>query len=96
MPVPGADHAVIEPLKLRDYFLSPAHPVGRFKAAFFASLGYTQETWGALSADLQQHALAGDAQSAEQRTTRAVARDGFGAGGAAEPPGRSTGNGSEE
>lgn len=60
MGVPGADHAVIEPRKLRDYLLSPAHPVGRFKAAFFASLGYTQEAWGTLSADLRRHALEGE------------------------------------
>ena len=61
MPVPGADRAVVEPRKLRDYLLSPAHPVGRFKATFFASLAYTQDTWGVLSADLRDQAASGEA-----------------------------------
>jgi hypothetical protein len=37
--LPGGERAIIDPEKLRDYVLSRAHPVGRFKAAFFASLG---------------------------------------------------------
>lgn len=65
MALPGADRAVVEPRKLRDYLLSPAHLVGRFKAAFFTSLGYTADTWGLLSADLRSHAAAGDAQPVE-------------------------------
>jgi Domain of unknown function (DUF6883) len=31
--------------KLRDYLLSRLHPVGRFKAPFFASLGYGADNW---------------------------------------------------
>lgn len=65
MPVPGVDRAVVEPRKVRDYLLSPAHPVGRFKAAFFVSLGYTPETWSVLSADLREHAASGEAHLAE-------------------------------
>lgn len=60
MALPHADEAVVEPRKLRDYLLSHAHPVGRFKAAFFASAGYSQDGWGTLSADLQAHAVTGD------------------------------------
>ncbi len=41
MRMPGAERAVIDSAKIRDYLLSPSHPVGRFKAVFFASLGYT-------------------------------------------------------
>jgi len=48
----NAERAVIEPAKIRDYLLSPSHPVGRFKAAVFASLGYTQENWQILHEDL--------------------------------------------
>lgn len=45
MKLPERDRAIIDAEKLRDYLLSPSHPVGRFKAAFFASLGYTQANW---------------------------------------------------
>lgn len=65
MPLPEAERAVVEPRKLRDYLLSQSHPVGRFKASFFARLGYTQDGWGVLSADLRQHAAAGVAQPVE-------------------------------
>lgn len=39
MNLPAADRALIQPEKLHDYLLSTEHPVGRFKAAFFARLG---------------------------------------------------------
>ena len=56
MNLPAADEAIIPPEKLRDYVLSPDHHVGRFKAAFFAKLGYTQAGWRRLEADLRaQH-----------------------------------------
>ena len=54
--LPNASLAIIDSAKLRDYLLSPAHPVGRFKAPFFAALGYAQEQWQQLEADLRaQH-----------------------------------------
>lgn len=56
MPVPGAERAIVEPRKIRDYLLSATHPVGRFKAAFFSSLGYTSEDWGQLASDLREFA----------------------------------------
>ncbi len=43
--LPNADKAVIDPAKVRDYLLSSSHPVGRFKANVFTSLGYAQEDW---------------------------------------------------
>ena len=52
MRLPGAEHARIEPEKIREYLLSPDHPVGRFKARFFASLGYERSRWEALRDDL--------------------------------------------
>ena len=52
MRIPNADRAVIEPAKLHSYLLSRSHPVGRFKAAFFGALGYTQENWAELQQDL--------------------------------------------
>jgi hypothetical protein len=45
--------AIIAPEKLRDYLLSTAHPIGRYKSAFFRSLGYTQEHWQLLDRDLR-------------------------------------------
>jgi hypothetical protein len=48
---------------VRDYLLSLEHPVGRFKAAFFASLGYSRDRWQALQAELQRLALSGDAST---------------------------------
>lgn len=50
--LPNSERAIVEPSKVRDYLLSPAHPVGRFKAAVFAALGYTHEQWETLQADL--------------------------------------------
>ena len=61
MKLPCADEAVIEVAKLRDYLLSPAHPVGRFKAVLFAALGYTAENWRELEADLRALAESADA-----------------------------------
>ena len=56
MRIPNPDRAVIEPAKLRDYLLSPTHPVGRFKAPFFVALGYSAAEWNRLEADLRgQH-----------------------------------------
>jgi hypothetical protein len=45
MNLPNADRAIVDPAKVRDYLLSAIHPVGRFKAAFFVSLGYAAEQW---------------------------------------------------
>lgn len=52
MRVPRADAAVVDPAKVRDYLLSPEHPVGRYKAAFFAALGYQRAHWERLRRDL--------------------------------------------
>ncbi len=56
MLLPNADRAEIDPVKLHGYLLSWTHPVGRFKARFFAALGYTADEWQVLEADLRiQH-----------------------------------------
>ena len=62
MKLPAAERAVIEPAKIRDYLLSSSHPVGRFKAPFFASLGYTSANWRRLDEDLRDLAISGDAE----------------------------------
>ncbi len=61
MNLPGADRAFVAPSKVRDYLLSDSHPVGRFKATFFAGLGYTAGAWKELADDLTQHAQGNEA-----------------------------------
>jgi hypothetical protein len=63
--LPGADRAVVSADKIREYLLSDAHPIGRFKAAFFAGLGYSAAEWNVLAADLRGHAVANDALATE-------------------------------
>lgn len=60
MKLPNADNAIIPAEKLRDYLLSGSHPVGRFKAKFFAALGYTGDDWRQLDQDIRR-LLSGDA-----------------------------------
>ncbi|MEO7726834.1 MAG: DUF6883 domain-containing protein [Burkholderiales bacterium] len=61
MSLPNADRAEIDPAKVRDYQLSEAHPVGRFKAAFFVTLGYSADRWELLHEDLLALARTGPA-----------------------------------
>lgn len=61
MKLPGVENAAVDAAKVRDYLLSGSHPVGRFKAAFFAALGYSAVSWGDLAADLRSHALDNEA-----------------------------------
>ena len=55
--IPNADRAVIDREKLRGYVLSSTHPVGRFKARFFAALGYTPDQWRQFETDLRSQHL---------------------------------------
>jgi hypothetical protein len=50
----NAHAAIISTDKLRDYLLSSTHPIGRYKSAFFRSLGYAQEDWPVLERDLRE------------------------------------------
>ncbi len=45
MKLPNADQAIIPPEKIRDYLLSSSHPIGKFKAVFFKSIGYNEDNW---------------------------------------------------
>jgi FAD synthase len=53
MRLPHVDSAVIPPDKLRDYLLSPTHPVGRYKAAFLRSQGYEKDDAEVLARDIR-------------------------------------------
>jgi hypothetical protein len=55
--IPDIEKAVVSREKLRDYVLSPTHPVGHSKAAWLRGLGYTRAGWRTLGDDLlAQHA----------------------------------------
>lgn len=54
MRVPSWEQAVVDRRKLEEYLLSTTHPVGRFKARYFATLGYEPERWQELEADLRK------------------------------------------
>lgn len=54
--IPNPERAVIDRRKLRDYALNPVHESGRFKAAFFAQMGYSAADWQRLERDIRtQH-----------------------------------------
>ena len=58
----NSERAEVPPEKLRDYLLSPGHPVGRFKARYFRSLGYTADDWESLAEAFLDAARVGDAE----------------------------------
>ena len=61
MGLPNANRAVVDDAKVRDYLLSPTHPVGRFKSAFFFALGFSVERWPLLRDALLELARTGEA-----------------------------------
>jgi hypothetical protein len=65
MKLPNADLALIPAEKLCDYLLSSTHPVGKFKAVFFRSLGYTSGHWQRLESDIRS-ILENDAEFGER------------------------------
>jgi Domain of unknown function (DUF6883) len=65
MKLPDPERAVIPREKIEAYLLSPVHPVGRHKAAFFGSLGYTQSGWQVLEGDIKGLAF-GDIAGVEE------------------------------
>ncbi len=56
---------MIDSRKLREYVLSPSHPVGRFKAAYFEKLGYTQDNWQEFEAAIRACAARDEAELRE-------------------------------
>ncbi len=65
MKVPNAQRAIIDVEKLQRYILSPAHPVGRFKAAFFRQFGYSAENWEEFERHLRGQILPRDVSRVE-------------------------------
>ena len=66
MKLPGADQAIVDGAKVRDYLLSPEHPVGRFKAVFFGALGYRRDQWQRLQEDLLELGRSGTAEQGQR------------------------------
>ena len=65
MRLPRADAAICDEAKIRDYLLSREHPIGRAKARFFESLGYTRSEWAVLRSALIALAVSGNADPGE-------------------------------
>jgi hypothetical protein len=60
--VPNADRAIIDTRKLRDYLLSPEHPVGSAKARWFSRWGFSQIRWQELETALRELILTTNAE----------------------------------
>lgn len=56
MKIPGAERAIVDAAKVRDYLLSAEHRVGSAKARFFAQLGFEQQNWAILQGELGRFA----------------------------------------
>jgi len=52
--LPRSDDVAIEGAEVREYLLSPSHPVGRFKARLFAALGFDRDDPEPFLADLRR------------------------------------------
>lgn len=68
MLLPNGERAEIAAEKLRGYVLSPTHPIGRFKARFFAALGYSADEWQTFEADLRIQHLSQEATPGTAKT----------------------------
>lgn len=60
MKLPTSDRVVIDERKVRDYLLSQSHPVGRFKARYFAALGFDQDQADAFILEVRRIAAEGE------------------------------------
>lgn len=58
MTISGAERAVIDVAKVRDYVLSPDHRVGSAKAKFFAQLGFEQQDWAIPRDEMKRFVMA--------------------------------------
>ena len=64
--LPHAVKSRIEAEKVREYILSPAHPLGRFKAAFFEKFGYSAQDWDEFKECLRQLILSQEVTRVEE------------------------------
>src|SRR5579859_5955605 len=66
MMLPYAEQVIIPQRKLTEYLLSPTHRMGRAKAAFFTSFGFTLEDWEILADALRRHAVENEVKTTEE------------------------------
>lgn len=57
MRLPFGERSSVGGEKILEYLLSPTHPQGRHKAAFFAAFGFRREDWRELAEALREHAI---------------------------------------
>ena len=62
MKLPNGEKPAIDERKIREYLLSTSHPVGRFKARFFAGIGFGVQDWRELSSAIARVAATGEAE----------------------------------
>jgi hypothetical protein len=65
LKLPSADNVRIDARKVREYLLSTAHPVGRFKARVFAAVGFDEKNAEAFVAELRRIAADGEVSETE-------------------------------
>jgi hypothetical protein len=63
--LPNAENAQIDPRKLREYALNSEHDTGRYKAAFFAQMGYAADRWQRLEQDIREQHLTQPAEAGQ-------------------------------
>jgi hypothetical protein len=66
MRLPNTEKVIIEAEKIRDYLLSPTHPVGQFKSAVFSELGYSHENWETFEVNLRNLIFSCDSEEVEK------------------------------
>jgi len=66
MKLPNGELAIIDERKIKEYLLSPSHPVGRFKLKFLAGIGFGPDRWRPFIAVLAELAENGEAKIAEE------------------------------
>ena len=65
MNLPSGGQAFVSEEKIKGYLLSPSHPTGGGKAAFFCRFGFDASDWRVLAEALLRHAEANEVAKVE-------------------------------
>ena len=66
MKLPEGEKAIVDGRKIREYLVSRSHPAGRFKAQFFANLGFGPPNWQVVAPAILRRATNDDARHVEE------------------------------
>ena len=77
MKLPNAHLAIVDPRKVVEYLLNPAHPDNGGKARFFAMLGYTTDTAELLVDAMRAIAVTDEAARRRFTAKYMLSTDGF-------------------